>query len=64
MLGDTHIYQNHIDPLREQIKRTPKPFPLLKINFDAQRRIEDYKFDDFQLLGYHPHDSIKMDMAV
>lgn len=35
MLGDTHIYQNHVDPLLEQIKRTPKPFPLLQINFDS-----------------------------
>lgn len=64
MMGDTHIYQNHVDPLLEQIKRDPRPFPILDINFDKNKPIEDYTLEDFKLIGYNPHKTIKMDMAV
>lgn len=64
MLGDTHIYQNHVDPLLEQLKRDPRPFPILDINFEENKPIEDYTFEDFKLIGYNPHKIIKMDMAV
>lgn len=63
-MGDTHVYQNHVDPLLQQIKREPRPFPLLKINFDENKPISEYKYEDFKLIGYNPHDSIHMDMAV
>ena len=64
VLGDSHVYANHIEPLREQLKRQPAPFPLLKINFAEGKRLEDYCFEDFELVGYHPQAAIKMDMAV
>jgi len=62
-LGDTHVYNNHIEPLREQLLRQPTPFPKLEIN-PAKRDIDDFTFEDFTLIAYHPHGSIKMEMAV
>lgn len=54
--GDAHIYSNHFDQVREQLQRTPKPLPFMKIN-PAVRDIFDFSFEDFELLGYeaHPH---------
>jgi len=63
MLGDTHIYSNHIEPLKKQIKRQPNPFPILNIKA-IRDNIADYKMEDFELVGYHPQKTIKMDMAV
>lgn len=64
MLGDTHIYNNHIEPLKKQISRTPRPFPLLEIDYVEGKPIEEYVFEDFRLIGYHPHKTVKMEMAV
>lgn len=63
-MGDTHIYTDHIDPLKEQIQRSPNPFPLLEFDFKEEKPVWDYKFEDFKLLGYNPHKTIKMKMAV
>ncbi len=62
-LGDAHVYTNHVEPLKEQIQRTPKPFPKIRINPDVTD-IDSFKFEDFELVGYDPHPTIKMDMAV
>lgn len=62
-LGDTHVYKNHIEPLQEQLKRVPRPFPNLKIKRKISN-IDDFTFEDFELQGYDPHDYIKMEMAV
>lgn len=62
VLGDTHIYLNHVDALKEQITRSPKPFPLLHVK--SKQNIEDFTFDDLVLEGYEPHGSIAMKMAV
>ncbi|KAF4695125.1 hypothetical protein FOZ60_005863 [Perkinsus olseni] len=62
-LGNTHVYKNHIEPLRQQLKRTPRPFPLLKINPDV-KSIDDFKASDFELIGYNPWGKIPMEMAV
>ncbi|KFM77583.1 hypothetical protein X975_19013, partial [Stegodyphus mimosarum] len=62
-LGDAHIYLNHVEALQEQITRVPKPFPKLKIKRDV-KNIEDFKFDDFELIGYECHPPIKMKMAL
>ena len=62
-LGDAHVYLNHVEALEEQMKRAPKPFPQVRI----RRRVEDidaFTADDFELVGYTPHDNIKMKMAV
>ena len=64
MMGDTHVYSNHVEALREQIARKPDPFPILNINYKEGKRIEDYKLEDFELKGYNPQKPIKMEMAV
>ncbi|XP_045126905.1 thymidylate synthase-like isoform X4 [Portunus trituberculatus] len=62
-LGDAHVYSNHCEALKEQIKREPKPFPKLRIKRKITS-IDDFKMEDFELDGYKPHPKIKMDMAV
>lgn len=62
-LGDAHVYSNHVKPLKEQLKRTPRPFPTLKFKRQVER-IEDFTFDDFVIEGYNPHPKINMEMAV
>lgn len=64
--GDTHIYKNHIEPLKEQISRDPYPFPKLKINKDVLSifDIENLAFEDFEVIGYKHYPPIKMEMAV
>lgn len=63
-IGDAHIYKNHITAIEEQLKRTPTPFPILKIRERDQKEVEDYVYDDFIIMGYEPLPTIKMDMAV
>ena len=62
-IGDAHIYVNHIDALQEQLQRTPRPFPKLKIN-PEKSHIDDFEFSDFEVIGYNPYKAIKMTMAV
>ncbi|XP_060085352.1 thymidylate synthase-like [Ylistrum balloti] len=62
-LGDAHVYVNHIDPLKEQLAREPKPFPKLVIKRQVED-IDDFKFEDFEIVGYQPHPKIEMKMAV
>lgn len=62
-LGDSHVYCSHVDPLKEQLKRKPRPFPTLRIKREVQN-IEDFRFEDFELCDYRPHPKIDMDMAV
>jgi len=62
-LGDAHVYNNHVEPLKEQLKRQPRQFPKIKV-LKKVENIEDFKFDDFEVTGYDPHPKIAMDMAV
>jgi len=62
-LGNAHVYENHVEPLMTQLERTPRPFPILKVNPDI-KDIDGFKASDFELVGYSPHGAIKMDMAV
>jgi len=62
-LGDSHIYLSHIDALKQQISRTPRTFPLLKIKRKVND-IDDFQFSDFLIENYAPYSGIKMDMAV
>ncbi|CAO2617352.1 Thymidylate synthase, partial [Lemmus lemmus] len=62
-LGDAHIYLSHIEPLKIQLQREPRPFPKLKI-LQKVETIDDFKVEDFQIEGYNPHPAIKMEMAV
>jgi thymidylate synthase len=61
--GDCHIYSNHVTQVREQLSRTPRPYPRLTI---ARRpdTIFDYRFEDFAFDGYDPHPLIKAPVAV
>lgn len=62
-MGNTHVYKNHIEPLKTQLERTPRPFPTLHINPDV-KDIDSFKASDFELTGYNPHGKIAMEMAV
>uniref|UniRef100_A0A8B9DFM5 Thymidylate synthase n=1 Tax=Anser cygnoides TaxID=8845 RepID=A0A8B9DFM5_ANSCY len=62
-LGDAHIYLNHVEPLKIQLQREPRPFPKLRF----LRKVDDicdFKAEDFQIEDYNPHPPIKMEMAV
>ncbi|XP_053661456.1 thymidylate synthase [Anopheles marshallii] len=61
--GDTHIYLNHVDALREQIRRIPSKFPSLVINRKVES-IDDFNFSDFEIVNYNPQPAITMKMAV
>lgn len=61
--GDTHIYSNHLEQVKEQLKRKPKPFPKMKLNSKV-KNIFSFKFDDFVLEGYDPHPPIKASVSV
>ena len=61
-LGNTHIYEDHKDPLQLQIKRKPYEFPSMTIK-TKKENINDYILDDFVIENYNHHDSIKMKMS-
>jgi dihydrofolate reductase/thymidylate synthase len=63
VMGDAHVYQNHVDPLKEQLLNTPRPFPSLRLN-RARREIDAFVPEDIELVGYAPHKKIEMQMAV
>ena len=62
-LGDAHLYSNHIEQAREQLSRTPRPLPIMKLNPEIQE-ILDFKFEDFTLENYYPHPAIKAPVAI
>ena len=63
VMGDTHVYQNHIEPLKTQLTRCPHPFPQLELTKDVTE-IDKFKFEDFKLVNYTHDKRIKMEMAV
>ncbi|PWZ40032.1 Bifunctional dihydrofolate reductase-thymidylate synthase [Zea mays] len=63
VIGDAHVYRNHVRALEEQIQKMPKPFPILKIN-PSKKDIDSFMASDFKLVGYDPHQKIEMKMAV
>lgn len=63
-LGDAHVYSNHVEPLKEQLKRCPHPFPYLELNPDIKEDINSFTFKDLKLVNYTCHKAIKMEMSV
>ncbi|XP_046978713.1 thymidylate synthase [Vanessa cardui] len=61
--GDTHVYLNHIEPLKIQIERQPRPFPTLELARKIES-IDDFKYEDFVIKNYNPYPKIEMEMAV
>ncbi len=62
-MGDAHLYSNHIDQTKLQLTRDFKMAPQMKLNPDI-KNIFDFKFDDFELVGYDPHPTIKAPIAI
>ncbi len=62
-LGDAHLYTNHLDQAREQLSRTPRTLPTMRLN-PAVTDLLAFKFDDFELLDYDPYPAIKAPVAV
>lgn len=63
VIGDAHIYADHVEPLKLQLGRTPRAFPRLRISGSAES-IDDFSFADLALEDYKPHGAIKMAMSV
>ncbi len=62
-LGNAHIYSNHFEQVKLQLSRKPYPLPTMKINPEV-KNIDDFKFEDFELVNYQCHPTIKGDVAV
>lgn len=62
-LGDAHIYNNHIEQVREQLSHEPRALPKMKLNPDV-KSIFDFKYEDFELTDYNPHPHIAGKVAV
>lgn len=64
-VGDVHIYKNHLEQVAEQLSRSPRPFPKLRLNSEVRTKsINDITVDDFDIVGYFPHPTIRAPMAV
>jgi thymidylate synthase len=61
-LGDYHLYEPHYDVARTQIERKPYPFPKLKLRA-TRENIEDYQYEDVELIGYQCHPALKAEMV-
>ncbi len=61
--GDVHIYSNHFNQIKEQLKRKPRAFPTVKLNKKV-KNIDDFKFDDIKIEGYNPYPPIKGEVTV
>ncbi len=62
-LGDAHLYTNHLDAVRLQLTRQPFPLPQMRLNPSA-RSLFDFQYEDFELLDYQSHPSIRAEIAV
>ena len=62
-LGDAHIYLNHLEQVKLQLSREPRPLPQMKINPDV-KSIFDFKYEDFELVNYDPHPHIAGKVSV
>jgi len=63
-IHDTHVYLNHEEALKKQVGRVPYPFPIMNLKDTGQKSVEDFKLEDFEILGYESYSVLKMKMAV
>lgn len=63
LMGDAHVYLDHVEPLREQLLREPRAFPTIRWRRDVEN-IDDIRADDIELLNYAPHGKLDMRMSV
>jgi thymidylate synthase len=63
VLGDAHLYRNHLQQARDQLERPPRPLPRMQRNANV-RDLFDFRYPDFRLLGYEPHPHIAAPVAV
>jgi thymidylate synthase len=61
--GDAHIYRNHLEQVRLQLTRAPRPVPAMRLNPEV-RSLFDFRYEDFRLEGYDPHPAIPAPVAV
>jgi thymidylate synthase len=61
--GDLHLYNNHLNQAKLQLTRPPRSLPQMRLN-SAVKNIHDFKYEDFELVGYDPHPAIKAPIAV
>ena len=61
--GDVHLYSNHLEQAALQLSREPRPLPRLVIK-RMPESIFEYRFDDFEIVGYDPHPAIKAPIAI
>ena len=62
-LGDAHIYNNHLEQVKLQLSREPRPLPHMTLNPEV-KSIFDFQYEDFQLTDYNPHPHIKGEVSV
>ena len=62
-LGDAHLYLNHLEQARLQLEREPRPLPRMELE-PSRRELDQFRFEDFTLVGYDPHPHIKAAVAV
>lgn len=68
-MGDAHVYKDHVEPLKEQLGREPRQFPILKFargkeELEAEGGIDGFRIEDFVVEGYKPMGKIEMKMSV
>jgi thymidylate synthase len=61
--GDLHLYANHVEQAKLQLSREPRPLPTMRLN-PAVKNIRDFRYEDFELIGYNPWPAIKAPVAV
>jgi thymidylate synthase len=61
--GDLHLYSNHLEQVKEQLAREPRPLPTLTLN-PERRELREFVYEDFVLSGYDPYPAIKAPVAV